>query len=342
MSSLVKDLVEAGIHFGHRANAWNPKMAPYIFAKRNKIHIIDVKQTIKGLLLARKYITSSVAQGKDVLFVGTKRQARSIIEQHAGDCNMHWCSERWLGGTLTNFATIRQRLKRLEELEGLDESGDINNYSKKMESTLRREKSKISRNLSGIRNMTKLPGVMVIIDVNHEGNAVREARKLGIPIVALLDTDSDPDDADIAIPGNDDAMRAIELIMDQLARAANEGLLKRRETQAKEDRPEGEAGEGDRPQRRRSSRAQFSADASADGQDVPGDTPIDAEAREAADAPAEHAESKEGAPIAATPAEAISGTPGDGQEPQPFSDQKADGGTPDRGADNDATATTGA
>ena len=329
MSSLVKDLVDAGIHFGHRANAWNPKMAPYIFAKRNKIHIIDVKQTIKGLLLARKYITSSVAQGKDVLFVGTKRQARSIIEQHASDCNMHWCSERWLGGTLTNFSTIRQRLKRLEELEKLDETGDINNYSKKMESTLRREKSKISRNLSGIRNMTSLPGVMVIIDVNHEGNAVREARKLGIPIVALLDTDSDPDDADIAIPGNDDAMRAIELIMDQLARAANEGLLKRRENQAKEDRPQEGEGEGDaaKPQRRRSSRSQYAADGRTDSPASP---------------PAESSESTGGAPIAATAAEAVTGTPGDGQEAQPFSDQKADGGTPNRGADNDATATTGA
>ena len=256
MASLVKDLVEAGIHFGHRANAWNPKMSPYIFGKRNKIHIIDVKETIKGLLLARKFITKSVAEGKDVLFVGTKRQARGIVEQHASDCSMHYCAERWLGGTLTNFSTIRQRLKRLEELEALDESGDINNYSKKMESTLRREKNKIMRNLSGIREMKKLPGVMVIIDVNHEANAVREARKLGIPIVALIDTDSDPDDADIAIPGNDDAMRAIELVMDQLARAANEGRQNRRAETPKED-----AADGDAPApRKRSSRAQFSAD----------------------------------------------------------------------------------
>ena len=309
MASLVKELVEAGIHFGHRANAWNPKMSPYIFGKRNKIHIIDVKETIKGLLLARKYITRTVSDGKDVLFVGTKRQARGIIEQHAKDCEMHYCCERWLGGTLTNFSTIRQRLKRLEELEGLDESGDINNYSKKMESTLRREKNKIMRNLSGIRNMTKLPGVMVIIDVNHEGNAVREARKLGIPIVALIDTDSDPDDADIAIPGNDDAMRAIELIMDQLARAVNEGRQARPQAI---DKDAGQGGEGEPQQgRRRSSRSQFSASA----------TP-----------PAEDSASENGAPIAATAQEAVTGQPGDGTG-QVSTDAKADGGTPDRGAD---------
>lgn len=256
--SLVKSLIEAGIHFGHRANAWNPKMTPYIFGKRNKIHIIDVKETIKGLLLARKYLTKTVAGGKDVLFVGTKRQARGIIEQHATECGMHYCVERWLGGTLTNFTTIRARLKRLEELEALEETGEINNYSKKMESTLRREKNKILRNLSGIRNMTKLPGVMVVVDVNAESNAVKEARKLGIPVVALLDTDSDPDDADIAIPGNDDAMRAIEIVIDQLARAVNEGKTAR--AQQAEAKDAQVAGEGEQP-RKRSRRAQFSADA---------------------------------------------------------------------------------
>lgn len=257
--SLVKNLIEAGIHFGHRANAWNPKMTPYIFGKRNKIHIIDVKETIKGLLLARKYLTKTVASGKDVLFVGTKRQARGIIEQHATDCGMHYCVERWLGGTLTNFTTIRSRLKRLEELEKLEESGEINNYSKKMESTLNREKSKIKRNLEGIRNMTKLPGVMVVVDVNAEANAVKEARKLGIPVVALLDTDCDPDDADIAIPGNDDAMRAIEIIIDQLARAVNEGKTARaQQANAKDAQVAGE-GAADEP-RKRSRRAQFTAD----------------------------------------------------------------------------------
>ena len=264
-ASLVKSLIDAGIHFGHRANSWNPKMTPYIFGKRNRIHIIDVKETIKGLLLARKFITKEVAAGKDVLFVGTKRQARSIIENHVKDCGMHYVTERWLGGTLTNFSTIRQRLKRLEELERLEESGEIANYSKKMEATLNRERSKIMRNLEGIRHMGKLPGLMVIIDVNAEQNAVKEARKLGIPIVALLDTDSNPDDADIAIPGNDDAMRAIEIIVDQLTRAANEGRGKRPSSGPSDEGQDGGDGGGSDPRgprgpgARRSNRSQFSA-----------------------------------------------------------------------------------
>ena len=262
MSTLVKDLVEAGIHFGHRSTHWNPKMTPYIFGKRNRIHVIDVKETVKGLLLARKYLTKVVASGKDVLFVGTKRQARNIIEKHVTDCGMHYCTERWLGGTLTNFSTIRARLKRLEELEHIEESGEMKSYSKKMESQLNREKTKIHRNLSGIRNMKNLPGVMVIIDVNAEHNAVKEARKLGIPTVCLIDTDSDPDLADIPIPGNDDAMRAIELVVDQLCRAINEGKQQR---PAKIEKATGAAGadgqDGDAP-RKRSSRAQYSASAS--------------------------------------------------------------------------------
>lgn len=260
MASLVNDLIEAGIHFGHRSTHWNPKMAPYIFGKRNRIHIIDVKQTIKGLLLARKFVTKTVAGGKDVLFVGTKRQARNIIEKHVKECGMHYCTERWLGGTLTNFATIRARLKRLEELERIEESGEMKSYSKKMESQLNREKTKILRNLEGIRNMNKLPGLMVIIDVNVETNAVKEARKLGIPTVCLIDTDSDPDYADIPIPGNDDAMRAIEVVVDQLCRAVQEG--KQARTVANEGiDPVGKKGEGQ--PRKRSSRAQFSADAPA-------------------------------------------------------------------------------
>lgn len=273
MSTLVKDLVEAGIHFGHRSTHWNPKMTPYIFGKRNRIHIIDVKQTVKGLLLARKFITKTVSEGKDILFVGTKRQARNIIEKHVTECGMHYCTERWLGGTLTNFTTIRARLKRLEELENIEESGEMKSYSKKMESQLNREKSKIHRNLSGIRNMKKLPGAMVIIDVNAETNAVKEARKLGIPTVCLIDTDSNPEYADIPIPGNDDAMRAIEIIVDQLCRAVNEGK------QARPTAPESMKTEGNgEPVRKRSSRAQFSASA-------PAATPAEPAAAEG-DAPA--------------------------------------------------------
>jgi small subunit ribosomal protein S2 len=257
MASLVKDLVEAGIHFGHRATNWNPKMAPYIFGKRNKIHIIDVKETIKGLLLARKYVTRTVSSGKDVIFVGTKRQARGCLETHVKPTGMPYVVERWLGGTLTNFRTIRERLKRLEELELIESSGEINNYSKKMEAQLRREKDKILRNLEGIRHMTKLPGAMVIVDVNRELNAVKEARKLGIPVVALIDTDADPDNVDIAIPGNDDAMRAIDVVIASLAAAVQEG--KQGRSAASEGRDDEGEGSGE-PQRRRSRRVQFRAE----------------------------------------------------------------------------------
>jgi len=257
MASLVKDLVEAGIHFGHRATNWNPKMKPYIFGKRNGIHIIDVKTTIKGLLLARKYLTRSVAGGLDVLFVGTKRQARACIEKHVRDTGMHWVTERWLGGTLTNFRTIRERLKRLEELEALEESGQIKNYSKKMEAQLHREKTKILRNLEGIRNMTKLPGALVVIDVSRETNAVKEAKTLGIPTICLIDTDGDPDFSDIPIPGNDDAMRAIEVVIASLCAAVMEGKSGRAAAAEGKDEPEAN---GTGPRKRRSSRAQFRAE----------------------------------------------------------------------------------
>lgn len=265
MPSLVKDLIEAGIHFGHRATNWNPKMAPYIFGKRNKIHILDVKETVKGLLLARKFLTRVVAEGKDVLFVGTKRQARATLQKHVGDTGMHYVVERWLGGTLTNFRTIRERLKRLEELERLEESGEINNYSKKMESQLHREKQKILRNLEGIRNMTQMPGALMIIDVNHELNAVKEARKLGIPTVCLIDTDSDPQWADIPIPGNDDAMRAIEIVVQHLCAAVQEGKTARA---VKSAESKGAPGEAPQP-RRRSSRSKFRAEDAAPGDSAP-------------------------------------------------------------------------
>ncbi|QDU70251.1 30S ribosomal protein S2 [Mucisphaera calidilacus] len=278
MASLVKDLVEAGIHFGSRSTHWNPKMAPYIFGKRQKMHIIDVKETIKGLLLARKFLTQTVADGKDVLFVATKRQARAIVEKYVTEVGMHYVTERWLGGTLTNFRTIRERLKRLEELERLEESGDIDKYSKKMESQLRREKTKILRNLEGIRNMTKLPGAMVVVDVNAELNAVKEARKLGIPTVCLIDTDADPEFADIPIPGNDDAMRAIEVVVSNLTKAIAEGKHNRAAATQKD--PEAAEGSSEQP-RRRSKRAQFSAD-----QEAPAAAADDAAAEPAVAEPA--------------------------------------------------------
>src|SRR5918997_2971975 len=222
-AELVKALVDAGVHFGHRVSRWNPKMEPYIHGKRNMIHIIDVRETAKGLMRAKKLIGNMVAGGKDVLFVGTKRQARHAVEEETRRCGMHYVAERWLGGTLTNFRTIRARLNRLEELEKLFTTGQIESYSKKMKAALQREMEKIKTNLEGIRRMERMPGLMFVIDTRREHIAVKEAKKLGVKTIALIETDSDPDLIDLPIPGNDDAMRAIEIIMHELADAVIEG-----------------------------------------------------------------------------------------------------------------------
>ena len=226
-SELVRELIDAGIHFGHRASRWNPKMSPYIFGKRNTIHIIDIRETVKGLLRAKRFISQVVAGGDDVLFVGTKRQARLIVQQQANRVSMPFVTERWLGGTLTNFRTIRSRLTRLEELETEEADGTALEYSKKMISTRARELRKIKRNLDGIRIMERLPGALIVIDVHRERNALREAKKLGIPTVCLIDTDSDPDFADVPIPGNDDAIRSIGVILSHLTDTVEEGLKAR-------------------------------------------------------------------------------------------------------------------
>jgi small subunit ribosomal protein S2 len=258
-AELVKALVDAGVHFGHRVSRWNPKMQPYIHGKRNMIHLIDVRETMKGLLLAKRLVNQTVASGKDVLFIGTKRQARHAIEEESKRCGMHYVSERWLGGTLTNFRTIRARLNRLDELEKLWQTGQIETYSKKMKATLQREMEKIKSNLEGIRKMERIPGVMFIVDTRREHIAVKEAKKLGVKTIALIDTDSDPDLIDLPIPGNDDAMKAIEIIAHELAEAAIEGKTGRG------------ADKGDAPDapRRRSSRASFRADEGATGVDIP-------------------------------------------------------------------------
>jgi small subunit ribosomal protein S2 len=272
-SELVKALVDSGVHFGHRVSRWNPKMEPYIKGKRNMIHIMDVKETMKGIIRGKKLLQQLVAQGKDVLFVGTKRQARHAIQEEANRCGMHYVNERWLGGTLTNFRTIRARLNRLEELEKLWATGQIDTFSKKMKSTLQREMTKIKANLEGIRKMEKMPGVMFLVDTRREHIAVKEARKLGVPTIALIDTDSDPDLIDLPIPGNDDAMRAVEIILHEMADSIIEGKSGR----TKQD---DEAG----GPRRRSTRSQFKAE---DGK--PDDAP-------AAEAPA---------PVEAVPADAV-------------------------------------
>jgi small subunit ribosomal protein S2 len=251
----VKVLLEAGVHYGHRASRWNPKMRPYIYGKRNLIHIIDLRETVRGLLRSYKYLSQVVARGGLVMFVGTKRQAKEIVEREAGRAGMPFVSERWLGGTLTNYRTIRNRLKRLQELEAmwlpaganpakedlnsyigglLTEAGkldparapdtsDIRTHSKKMISTLSRELLKIRRNLMGIRDMIKLPDALVIVGPNKEHIAVKEAKRMGVTTIALIDTDSDPDPVDLPIPGNDDSIRSIEVVIAKLADACLEG-----------------------------------------------------------------------------------------------------------------------
>jgi small subunit ribosomal protein S2 len=220
---LVKELIEAGVHFGHRASRWNPKMRPYIYGRRNLIHIIDVRETIRGLIRAKKYVSQVSAGGSLVLFVGTKRQAAETIDREGRRCGMPFVSDRWLGGALTNFRTIRSRLTRLEELDALKNSEELATYSKKMQSALNREHRKMLRNLDGIRTMNRLPECLIVIDPKKERNAVREARSLGVTTVALIDTDCDPDLVDLPIPGNDDSIRSIELVVQQLADAVLEG-----------------------------------------------------------------------------------------------------------------------
>jgi len=216
---LARKLINAGVHFGHGVSRWDPKMAPFIFAKRGNIHIIDVKKTLKGLLIAKKLLADVVASGKDVVFVGTKRQAQKAVESIAEKCGMHYVSQRWLGGMLTNFRTIRSRLQRLEQLEAMSEDGTLDSESKKQASRLKREMRKIKANLQGVRNMSRLPGAVVVVDAKKEYLALREARKLDIATIGLLDTDSDPDTVDVAIPANDDSIRAVELILHELADA---------------------------------------------------------------------------------------------------------------------------
>ena len=236
--TLVKELIEAGVHFGHRASRWNPKMAPYIYARKNGIHIIDIRETIRGLLTAKKYLAQVAAQGSLVLFVGTKKQGGPAVEREASRCRMPFVAERWLGGCLTNFRTIRSRLGRLEEVEKIRGGEQISTYSKKMQSALAREYRKMYRNLNGIRTLNRMPECLVVVDPTKEKNAIKEARTLGITTVSLIDTDCDPDLVDLPIPGNDDGIRSIELIMRHLAEAVLVGsqsaaALKQKESGAK-------------------------------------------------------------------------------------------------------------
>ena len=225
MASIVsmKQLLEAGVHFGHQTRRWNPKMAEYIFTERNGIYIIDLQKTVKKLNEAYAFARDISAEGKDILFVGTKKQAQDSVKEEAENCSMPYVNARWLGGMLTNFRTIRTRIKRLEYLRKMEEDGTFDILPKKEVVKLKLEQEKLEKYLGGIQNMEKMPGALFIVDPRKERIAVTEAKKLGIPIIAIVDTNCDPDEIDAVIPGNDDAIRAVKLIASTIAAAVIEG-----------------------------------------------------------------------------------------------------------------------
>ena len=222
----MKQLLEAGVHFGHQTRRWNPKMKKYIFGERNGIHIIDLQVTVGLIEEAYQFVCNQVKEGKSVLFVGTKKQAQEAIQQEAERCGQYFVNSRWLGGTLTNYKTIKSRIDRLNKLDLMEKMGDFDLLPKKEVIALKTERDKLQTNLGGIRDMRGIPGVMFVVDPNNEDIAVREAKKLGIPVVAITDTNCDPDLIDYVIPGNDDAIRAVKLISSIIADAvieANQG-----------------------------------------------------------------------------------------------------------------------
>ncbi|MEW5914741.1 MAG: 30S ribosomal protein S2 [Thermodesulfobacteriota bacterium] len=223
----MRQLLEAGVHFGHQTGRWNPKMKPYIFGARNGIHIVDLQQTVNYFRKAYDFVVQAVAKGGDVLFVGTKRQAADIILEESQRCGMYYVNHRWLGGMLTNFQTIKRSIERYKWLEGIVADESINSYPKKEAMSLQRELAKLQRNLGGIKELSRLPAAVFVVDIKKEKIAVSEAQRLGIPVVAIVDTNCDPEGIDYLIPGNDDAIRSIRLVTGAVADAANEGLALR-------------------------------------------------------------------------------------------------------------------
>ncbi len=219
----MKELLEAGVHFGHQTKRWNPKMKEYIFGERNGIYIVDLQKTLKLFKEAMAYVADMASQGKTVLFVGTKRQAQEAIAEEATRCQMFYINHRWLGGLLTNYSTVKRSIERLKMLEDMHETGNYGGRTKKETGQLERERKHLSANLSGIRDMGRLPDVLFVVDSNKEEIAVAEARRLGIPVVAVVDTNCDPDQVDYVIPGNDDALRAIRLFTNKISEACIEG-----------------------------------------------------------------------------------------------------------------------
>ncbi|MCD8036512.1 MAG: 30S ribosomal protein S2 [Clostridiales bacterium] len=230
----MKQLLEAGVHFGHQTRRWNPKMAPYIFAERNGIYIIDLQKTVKKVDEAYAAVSNIISEGGEILFVGTKKQAQESIKEEAERCGMYYVNERWLGGMLTNFKTIRTRIARLKELEKMQEDGTFDILPKKEVAILLHEKEKLDKNLGGIKEMTRIPDVMFVVDPRKEKIAIQEAHILGIPIVAIVDTNCDPEEVDYVIPGNDDAIRAVKLIASKIADAVIEAKQGEQETAAEE------------------------------------------------------------------------------------------------------------
>jgi small subunit ribosomal protein S2 len=238
----MKELLEAGVHFGHQTKRWNPKMKPYIFGARNGIYIIDLQKTVRMFRTAYDFVSDTVAKGKSVLFVGTKKQARESIYEEANRCEMFYVHNRWLGGMLTNFQTIKKSIDRLNHLNQIENDGSIGLYTKKEGLKLQKERKKLDNTLGGIRHMDKLPGALFVVDPKNESIAVREGKRLGIPIVSIVDTNCDPDDIDYLIPGNDDAIRSIRLIASRIADACVDGAQKLEERkQAEEDKAGEEA-----------------------------------------------------------------------------------------------------
>ena len=296
----MKELLETGVHFGHRTRKWNPKMARYIFTERKGIHIIDLEQTVEMFRKAYYLIRDTVAGGGEILFVGTKKQVQGTIQEEAERCGGHYINRRWLGGTLTNFATIRQSIDRMKKMEGLIEDGSIESMPNKEASKLRRKLAKLQRNLDGLRTMNRKPDLMFIIDPDVEQNAVHEANIAGIPVIAIVDTNCDPDPIDYLIPGNDDAIKATKLITSRIADAVIEGR-------------EGLQGEAEEPAQAPAAEEGADAEESAGAEEtgaelkaeeiVPAETAKTVEAEEPASAEEESA-TEETAPAAEEPAEA--------------------------------------
>ncbi|MGY1832847.1 30S ribosomal protein S2 [Geodermatophilus sp. SYSU D01180] len=245
----MKQLLDSGVHFGHQTRRWNPKMKRFIFTERNGIYIIDLQQTLGYIDSAYEFVKQTVSHGGTILFVGTKRQAQEVVAEQAQRVGMPYVNQRWLGGMLTNFSTVHKRLQRLKELEDMEQTGVMAGLSKKEQLGLTREKAKLERSLGGIRDMQKVPSAIWIVDTKKEHIAVGEARKLGIPVVAILDTNCDPDEVDYKIPGNDDAIRAINVLTRVIADAVADGLMARSAAQANAGREDGaeQAIGGDEP-----------------------------------------------------------------------------------------------